>query len=135
MIIIDATNLILGRMATYAAKQALMGQDVRIVNVEKAVISGTRAKVIAKIHTDMLRGTPAKGPFITRQPDRYVRRVVRGMLPYKQPKGAEAYKRVLCYKGLPTEFKEIIPLDLKDCSASKLTTLKYVTVEEALKFS
>jgi large subunit ribosomal protein L13 len=134
MIVIDATNLILGRMATYAAKQALLGQDVRIVNVEKAVISGSRANVLSEKHAATLRGNPVKGPFLTRQPDRYVRRVVRGMIPYKQPKGAEAYKRVLCYKGLPPEFKDIKPLELKDCSASKLTTLKYVTVEETLKY-
>jgi len=30
MVIIDATNLILGRMASFAARQALLGKDVKL---------------------------------------------------------------------------------------------------------
>lgn len=135
MIVIDATNLILGRFATFAAKQALLGEEVKVINVEKAIVSGTRANVLGEINTNRKRGTPAKGPFIPRMPDRYVRRVIRGMLPYKQPKGAEALKRVLCYVGVPEEFKNITPVDMKGYSADKLTTMRYVTVEEAVRFS
>ena len=38
--IINAENLILGRMTTYAAKKALQGEEVDIVNCEKAIITG-----------------------------------------------------------------------------------------------
>ena len=34
--IIDATDLIMGRLASFAAKQALRGEQVEIINVEKA---------------------------------------------------------------------------------------------------
>ena len=135
MIVIDAKDLILGRLATHAAKQALLGVDVRIINAEKAIISGARAKVLSEMKQTRDRGTPAKGPFLTRMPDRYVRRVVRGMLPYKKIKGSEAFRRVLCYIGTPLEFKDIKPMALDHCFVSKLTTAKYVTVEEALKYS
>ncbi len=135
MIVIDAKNLILGRFATYVAKQALLGQEIKIINAEKAVISGSRANVLKDLKQTRARGTPAKGPFIPREPDRYVRRVIRGMLPYKQAKGTEAYKRVLCYKGIPEEFKDIKPVDMSAYSADKLTTMKYVTVDEAMRFS
>ena len=46
--IIDATDLIMGRVAALSVKKALLGEDVVIINVEKAVISGTKENVIAK---------------------------------------------------------------------------------------
>ena len=46
--IIDANNLILGRMATFIAKQALLGEDIKIVNCEKAVITGDRKEILLK---------------------------------------------------------------------------------------
>lgn len=135
MILIDATNLILGRFATYVAKQALLGEEVRIINVEKAVVSGSRQNVLAEMKQDRARGTPAKGPFIPRVPDRYVRRVIRGMLPYKKAKGTEAFKRILCYKGVPDEFKDMPCVDMSTYSADKLTTKKHISVEDVLRFS
>ncbi len=133
MIIVNAENLILGRMATFVAKQALLGQEVRVINADKAIISGTKAKTIADVHNAKNRGTPAKGPFITTMPDRYVRRVIRGMLPYKIAKGAEAYKRILCYVGIPEEFKDKETAKLEYASFEKLPNLKYTTVGEVLK--
>jgi len=133
MIIIDATNLLLGRFATYAAKQALLGNEVRVINAEKAVISGAKATTIALASQRRNRGTPAKGPFIPKVADRYVRRTIRGMLPYKQAKGAEAYKRVLCFVGVPEEFKNETPVVLAYAQVSKLPTLKFTTVSEVIK--
>ena len=106
MIVIDAKNLILGRFSTYVAKQALIGEEVRVINCEKAIVSGKKASSIRETQETANRGTPAKGPFIPKMADRYVRRVIRGMLPYKVHKGAVAYKRVLCYVGEPEEFKD-----------------------------
>lgn len=120
-------------MATFAAKQALLGQEVRIINAEKTIISGSKARILADTQNARNRGTPRKGPFITKMPDRYVRRVIRGMLPYKQAKGAEAYKRILCYTGVPEEFKDQTTTPLEYASFEKLPNLKYVTVGEVLK--
>ena len=39
MTTIDATNLILGRLASYAAKKAQLGENVDIINCEAAVIT------------------------------------------------------------------------------------------------
>lgn len=120
-------------MATFVAKQALLGQEVRVINVEKAIISGAKAKTIKDTQNERNRGTPAKGPFITKMPDRYVRKVIRGMLPYKIAKGAEAYKRILCYSGIPEEFKDSTTVEIKGASFEKLPNLKYSTVGEVLK--
>lgn len=135
MIVIDATDLILGRLATYAAKQALLGEEVIIINAQKAIISGKRSMVLAKVRQDMDRGTPAKGPFIPKKADRYVRRVIRGMLPYKQPKGAEAFKRVMCYIDVPEELKDKKIVQLDNAKAEKLPTLNYITVDEAVRYA
>ena len=46
--IIDATNLLVGRLATVVAKKALLGGKIDIVNAEKAIISGPKRLVINK---------------------------------------------------------------------------------------
>lgn len=103
--IIDATDLVVGRLASYAAKKALLGEKVDIVNCEKAVVSGSRADVLEKFKHKRERATIRKGPFITRMPDRLVRRIVRGMIPYKKEKGRKAYERLMCFVGVPKEFE------------------------------
>ena len=103
--IIDATDMILGRLATQVAKKALLGERVEVINCEKAVISGSRADVIANYKQKWGRTTIRKGPFIHRMPDRFVRRIIRGMLPYKQEKGSKAFKRIMCYVGTPKAFE------------------------------
>ncbi len=105
--IVDATNLILGRMATYVAKQALEGKRVVVVNAEKAVISGTRARVVARAKTKLQTRTLAsqdKAPTHPRRPDTYVRRVIRGMLPWKKSRGKTAFSRVRVYSGIPPDY-------------------------------
>ncbi len=133
MIVIDAKQMILGRFATFAAKQALLGQEVRIINAEQAVISGRRATTLAEQKNRANRGNPVKGPFIPRMADRFVRRTIRGMLPHRQAKGAEAYKRILCYVGVPEEFKDITPTPVEQARVEKLPNVKFITVAEVLK--
>ena len=126
MILIDATNLIVGRLATYAAKQALLGNQVRIINSEKAIISGRKENTFDDYLTRHARCTHSKVALIHRGPERILRRVVRGMLPYKKPRGKEAFGRVLCYVGIPDEFKDKKPVLIKGANMSKLPKLKYV---------
>ncbi|MEM4267657.1 MAG: 50S ribosomal protein L13 [Candidatus Woesearchaeota archaeon] len=104
-IIIDASGQILGRLATFAAKKALLGYKVDIVNCDEAVISGTKEIVQSKFLRKIKLGVPLKGPYYPRQSDRIVRRTVRGMLPYKKAKGIDAYKRVMCYRATPDGLK------------------------------
>ncbi|MFH2028779.1 MAG: 50S ribosomal protein L13, partial [Nanoarchaeota archaeon] len=103
--IIDATNLILGRLGTYVAKQALLGEKIDIINCEKAVISGKKDFTLKKYLIIKDRGT-YKGPFLPRQPNLFVRRSIRGMLTYKQERGKKAYANIKCYRGMPEEFKD-----------------------------
>jgi len=133
MIVINAENLILGRLATFVAKQALLGQEVRVINAEKAIVSGRRKSILAERKNAHDRGIPTKGPFIPRMADRYVRRTIRGMLPHRQSKGADAYKRILCYVGVPEEFKDAEVTNLDYAKVEKLPTLNYIPVSEIVK--
>ena len=132
--IIDATDLILGRMASLAAKKALLGEKIEIINCEKAVLSGSKAEVIQKFKKRQQRGDTFKGPFYPRKPNMFVRRTIRGMLPYKRPKGRDALKRVKCYLGMPNDVK---PEDLKTietANGARLKAPKYITVEDLSKY-
>ena len=104
--IIDATGLILGRLASSVATSILKGQNVVIVNAEKAVISGKKEMVISRYKTKYKSGSKYGGPFWPKRPDLFVKRSVRGMIPWHKARGREAYKRLKVYMGLPGEFKE-----------------------------
>ena len=131
--IIDATNTILGRLATVAAKKALLGEEVIIINAEKAVVSGEKQAVLAHWRQKYARGVPSKGPFIHRHPDRLIRRVIRGMLPYKTARGQEAYKRIMCYVGIPEAYAEKETIHLDEATKAKLPNTKYVTMLDISK--
>lgn len=128
--IVDASNLILGRMATYVAKKALEGNRVTVLNAEKAIISGTKFRVVArakqKLKTRTL-GNLDKGPTHPRKPDGYVRRVIRGMLPWKKTSGKEAFHRIHVHIGTPDEYKDKPMTSVPDANASKLR-VPYITV-------
>ncbi len=103
--LVNAEGLIVGRMGSKVAKLLLNGEEVIILNAEKAVFSGKRKSKVAEAHKFLEVGAPERGPFHYRRPDRFLRKTVRGMLPYKQPKGKSAYKRLKAYMGVPLEFK------------------------------
>ncbi len=126
-IIIDAEGAILGRLAAYAAKQALAGNVIRIINAERAVVSGDKRWIVSEAKRKRAMGVPRKGPYHSRLPDRYVRRAIRGMLPYKQPRGRAAYERILCYIGTPTELAGQEAVRAPGADAAKLPNLKRLT--------
>lgn len=126
--IIDATNLILGRFAATAAKRALLGEKVVVVNCEKAVMTGNKRDILTRYRQKREMGQPTKGPFILRRPDMFVRRTIRGMLPYKQEKGRKAFERVMCYLGVPEEFKDKKLETIEKANIVKVPTLKYMAI-------
>jgi large subunit ribosomal protein L13 len=130
--IINAEGLILGRMASIIAKRLLKGEEIAIVNAEKAVISGRRKSKVREAHEFLEVGAPERGPFHYRRPDRIVRKTVRGMLPFRQPKGKQAYKRLKVFIGIPEELKDQKMETFEDTHAKKLTC-PYFTVGELAK--
>ena len=133
MIIINAENQILGRIATQVAKHSLLGEEISIINCEKAVISGSKENIISKYRQRRTRGIPTKGPHFPRMSDSFVKRTVRGMLPYKQPKGRDAFKRVKCYSGVPKDLEGKEYNQIESADVKKLPQTKYVAVGEICK--
>jgi len=131
--IIDATNMILGRLATKVAKLALLGNEIVIINCEKAVISGKKKSIFKNYNIRKQRGIHTKGPFLPRMPDRFVKRTIRGMLPYKKPRGRDAFKRIKCFSGVPAEFNDKEKITFNELHYDKLPNLKFVTVKEVCK--
>jgi len=131
--IIDATDLVLGRLATIAAKKALLGEKVDIINSEKAVITGDPETTHAKFKRTRDRGVPLQGPYYPKQPDRIVRRTIRGMLPWTKTRGREAFKRVMCYISVPEKLKNEKAETIKEANVSKVPNLKYTTVGDISK--
>ena len=128
MKIIDATDLIAGRIATRVAKRALLGEEVAIVNSEKAILSGRKETVVAKYNRIFSIGVPRKGPFLHRNPEKILKRIIRGMLPYKTSHGSEAFKRIKCYRGLPDKFQDRELETFKEANVSKNPSLKYIDI-------
>lgn len=131
MKIYNCEGIILGRAASRIAKDALLGEEVIVINCEKAIISGKKSNTIQVQKQRRERsGYPLKSGHISRLPERFVRRTVRGMLPWKQSRGKEAFRRVKCFRGIPSEFARQEQTILKDSSLEKLPSLKYITIGE-----
>ncbi len=124
-IIIDASNLLLGRLSSMVAKQLLLGKSVAIVNSEKAVISGSRRMILeaAKRRLETkTHGAQSKAPKHPRRPEGIVRRTVRGMLPIDKPKGRAAYRRLKVYISIPENLNAQRFTTLSEAKAEKGTT-------------
>ncbi len=137
MRIINAEGLILGRLASKVAKMLLEGEEVIIVNADKAIITGNREDIFAKYkqRTELrTRTNPRRGPFYPKRSDEIVRRTVRGMLPWKTDRGRKAYRRLKVYAGIPREFQSKEFETIIEADASRIATPKYVTVGEVAKF-
>jgi large subunit ribosomal protein L13 len=130
--IIDATDLIVGRLASFAAKQALLGKTIDIVNCERAIISGNRKQIIAWLKQRANMGGPHHGVFFPKKSDRYLKRVIRNMLPWKRYKGEIALKRIKCYLGVPEELEGKKFETIKEAHKSKLPSQKSIKVLDAL---
>lgn len=132
MVVINAENAVVGRLASYAAKLALSGEEVVIVNAEKAIMTGNKEFIFKKYLQNRTRKSitnPRRmGPKYPRRPEDIVRRIIRGMLPYKKPRGRDAFKKVKVTVGVP----EGTVVDVN--FASNPNTNKFVTIGELSKY-
>jgi len=107
MILVNAEDKVVGRLASFVAKKAIEGKQITVVNAEKALITGSRDDALKKMKTKLGmrgKGNPEKGPKFSKMPDRVLRMSIRGMLPWKSSRGKQAYRRVYVYIGIPEEF-------------------------------
>ena len=112
-LVIDATDVVLGRLATHAA--ALLrgkhkptftnfmdaGDFVIIINAEKVALTGQKLqKKIAYRHSGHPGGLKAVGyaELLEKNPERAVEKAIRGMLP-KNTLGREQLAKLKVYRG------------------------------------
>ena len=108
-LVYDATDKILGRLASLVAKQLISarkaGREQRVIvyNAEHAVVSGPRTRVLANYDGKYKLNHARKGPFYPRMPDQILKRTVRGMLPYqKNSSGRGALRDLRVMIGKPS---------------------------------
>ena len=127
-IVIDATGATLGRLASFAAKQALLGNNIAIINSEKAIITGNKKDIFDEYIARRQRGKgSAKAPIFPSKAEHIVKRTVRGMLAHKKARGNDAFKRVRCYEGTPKNYESgeklnMISKSLKSITIRELST-------------
>lgn len=128
MKVINAEDKILGRLAVKASKLAKDGEEVAIVNSEKAVVSGKKEKVLEDYKTKKDRGTRDRGPYFPKRPDKIMKRTVKNMLP-KNKEGREQLGNIKAYLEVPREFKgEVEEVDVKE--GDDLRNRQYVKLGE-----
>lgn len=113
MKIIDGKGAVMGRLASYVAKEALQGEEISVVNCEEVLITGNKKSIEREFFEKRSRfGSSQKGPKHHKSSEKMVKRAIRGMLPdHREGRGRVAWKKIKCYNGIPKELegKEITP--------------------------
>ena len=102
--IVDGRGHIMGRMASYVAKELLNGQKITVVRCELLNISGSLFRNQLKFKDFKRKRTntnPKRGPFHHLPPSIIFLRTVRGMLPRKTARGQAALDRLKVFDGIP----------------------------------
>ncbi|HPD81774.1 MAG TPA: 50S ribosomal protein L13 [Candidatus Pacearchaeota archaeon] len=128
--IIDGKNTVLGRLASYAAKEALKGEEIIIVNCNHVIISGNRKNIINEFQQKRKRvGFSQKGPKYSKDNEKIVKKTIRGMLPdHREGRGRIAFKKIKCYQETPEKY-----LDSKKVSLNTGDKNKFIEVQEVFK--
>ena len=130
MKIIDGKNAVLGRLASYVAKEALKGEEIAVLNCNEVIITGNKKNIQEEFKEKRSKiGSGQKGPKVSRLSYRIVKRAIRGMLPdHRTGRGREAWKRIKCHDKVPKEFE-----DKKKIVSGKENKVKHVLVKELSK--
>ncbi len=134
--ILDAEDLVLGRISSQIAKRLLEGEDVIVVNADKAVISGEDKSTLSEYDAwSQIRSLvdPTQGPFHPQNPGDLLRRTVRGMLPIKKKKGREAFRRLEVYSEVPARFEDEEMETFSNSNLEQLNTRRFIRLGELSK--
>lgn len=136
-VVIDATDHVVGRLASVVAKKLLQGQRITIVNAEKAVFTGNKRSI--KEHYLMLarRKQRTSHKKITvwypKRPETLLKNSITRMLPKKKPRGRDAAKRLRVYTEVPNRWaarklRTIEKAQLRGATSSSGKMLKRITL-------
>jgi large subunit ribosomal protein L13Ae len=120
-IVVDGRGHLLGRLASAVAKELLNGQRVIVVRCEELVISGqfirNKNKYLMFLQKRHSSNPTRCGPWHYRAPSKIFWRTVRGMLPHKTARGAQALSRLETFEGVPPPYdkakRRVVPCALR----------------------
>ena len=144
-VVVDARGHLLGRLASYLAKELLLGQRIVVVRCEEINITGrfirNKNKFMYFLQKRM-NTNPKRGPIHFRAPSMLLWRAVRGMLPHKSVRGQLALNRLKVLDGCPPPFDKVKRMVVPDAlrvvrlaPGRKFTTLKDLCAEVGWKYS
>lgn len=137
-VVVDARDCIMGRVASNVAQRALDGERIAVVNAEQAVITGNEEPTM-EVYEKRLEIGSDRGPYYPKRPDRIFKRSIRGMIPYKESHGREAFENVRVYIGNPYDEDSAATESqrsdgeaeiLEGTSLDRLSTIKFTTLGE-----
>ena len=131
MAFIDASGQVMGRLCSVIAKRLLGGEEVVVVNAEKALITGSREDILEEFRWRRRVGSQRKGPYYPRTPEMILKRAVRGMLPRKKTKGKDALKKLRVYVSVPDEYVKKKLEKVEEASSEGIGS--FVTLDEISK--
>jgi large subunit ribosomal protein L13 len=107
MKLIDGKGIVLGRLASFVAKESLKGEEINILNCDFVIITGNKKTTEKEFEVKRSRfGHSQKGPKHPATSEKIVKRAIRGMLPnYREGRGSIAFKKIKCYSKIPKEFE------------------------------
>jgi large subunit ribosomal protein L13Ae len=121
-IIIDGRGHLVGRLASICAKQMLRGQKVVVVRCEEMNISGSLFRNNLKYHEFLAKSNnsnPRRNFKHFHSPSRMFWRSLRGMLPHKEARGADALQHLKVFEGIPYPYDQrkrmVVPSALRVC--------------------
>jgi len=130
MKLVEGKGAVLGRLAVFAAKEALRGEEVVILNCDQVIITGNKKSIEEEFK--ILRGrtgSAQKGPKHPATSEKIVKRAIRGMVPnYREGRGRIAFKKIRCFVGVPKEYEGKKPIAFE-----KVKKRKFVQVKEFTK--
>lgn len=134
--IVDATDLVLGRFSSRIAKKLLEGEEIIVVNADEAVISGKDKSTLNEYDAwTEIRSLvdPTQGPFQLKGSGDLIRQTVRGMLPMKKEKGKLAYRRLEAYSSVPSRFDGEEMETFSKANVEELSTRRFIRLGELSK--
>ncbi|MCS7136586.1 MAG: 50S ribosomal protein L13 [Nitrososphaerota archaeon] len=138
-IAVDATNLKLGRLASYVAKNLMQGRRVVVVNAEKAVVTGNKKAILERylmlVGRSQKRSIHRPSVWYPRTPNKLVWYAIVRMLPRKKAKGKMATHRLKVYVGIPEEYKNAKLVSFEDAKLTSIRNrsgklIRYMTIEQ-----
>lgn len=110
-----------------------MGESFKIVNCKDVVILGRKSFLVQRYKNKISNKVTKQGPYYSRSPSDIVKRAFRNMLPYKNERGAAAFRRLKCYNSTPSTLVSAEKETLENAKLNNEEVFYYTRIAELSK--